>query len=199
MVLVDSGGSNLGSVQAALRRLDIAAPVTADWDTIAAASHVLLPGVGAAPAAMQRLRQHGLVERLSTLRQPLLGVCVGVQLLFDGSDEGDVPCLGLVPGQVGLLPSAPGLRIPHMGWNRIRSLLPHPLLEGLDGAYAYFVHSYAAPVSTHTLADCCHGERFSAVVANGNFMGAQFHPERSAEAGARLLRNFLALERGTAC
>lgn len=194
VVLVDAGGANLGSVQAALRRLGVEAPVTADWDTIAAASHVILPGVGAAPAAMQRLHGHGLVARLRTLTQPVLGVCVGVQLLFESSDEGSVDCLGVLPGRVQKLVASPGLRIPHMGWNRIRVLQPHPLVAGLDGAFAYFVHSYAAPVAAHTLADCTHGNAFSAIVARGNFMGAQFHPERSSLAGARLLQNFLAME-----
>lgn len=199
MVLVDSGGSNLGSVQAALRRLGVEAPVTSDWDTIAAASHVLLPGVGAAPAAMQILHGHDLVRRLPSLRQPVLGVCVGVQLLFERSAEGPVPCLGVLPGQVQRLTSAPGLRIPHMGWNRLRTLRPHPLTEGLEGQYAYFVHSYAAPVGPDTLAECRHGSAFSAVVAQGNFMGAQFHPERSGPAGGRLLSNFLAMEGPCPC
>lgn len=194
VVMVDSGGSNLGSVQAALRRLGVDAPVTGDWDRIAAASHVLLPGVGAAPMAMQQLDDHHLVRRLPTLRQPLLGVCVGVQLLFERSAEGPVSCLGVLPGQVERLTTAPGLRIPHMGWNRLRTLRPHPLIEGLEGAYAYFVHSYAAPVGPCTVAESRHGNAFSAVVVKGNFMGAQFHPERSGAAGARLLSNFLAME-----
>jgi len=192
VVLVDSGGSNLASVQAAFARLGVVAPVSSDWTEIHEASHVVLPGVGAAGPAMAKLRGYGLVEKLATLTQPVLGVCVGVQLLFERSAEGDIPCLGLLSGRVEKLDSAPGLRIPHMGWNRIDVLdSEHPLCAGLQGSYAYFVHSYAARLSTQTLASSTHGQPFSAIVARGNFMGAQFHPERSQAAGARLLKNFL--------
>lgn len=191
VVLVDSGGSNLGSVQAALARLGVQAPVTADWARISAASHVILPGVGAAGPAMARLARHGLIERLPTLRQPVLGVCVGMQLLFAHSEEADTPCLGILAGSVQRLRGAVGVRVPHMGWNRIEVVRSHPLLDGLDGQYAYFVHSFAAPAGHHTRATCMHGQQFTAVVAQANFCGAQFHPERSAATGARLLRNFL--------
>ncbi len=192
VVLVDSGGANLASVQAAFARLGLAAPVSSDWAQIQAASHVVLPGVGAAGPAMAKLRGFGLVNKLATLTQPVLGVCVGVQLMFDTSAEGDVACLGLLPGRVEKLGAARGLRIPHMGWNRIDVQdAAHPLCAGLAGCYAYFVHSFAAPVGAHTRATSLHGQAFSAVVARGNFMGAQFHPERSQAAGARLLKNFL--------
>ena len=195
VVLVDSGGANIASVQAAFTRLGVVAPITADADEIRRASHVVLPGVGAAAPAMARLHAHGLVPCLRALTQPVLGVCVGVQLLFDQSDEGDVACLALIPGRVRRLPAAPGLRIPHMGWNRVH-VLPsqqavHPLCQGLDQHYAYFVHSFAAEVGPHTLAQSQHGCFFSAVVARANFMGAQFHPERSQATGQRLLKNFL--------
>jgi imidazole glycerol-phosphate synthase subunit HisH len=205
VVLVDSGGSNLSSVQAALARLSIAAPVTADWSTIQAASHVILPGVGAANTAMQRLAAHDLVRRLPSLTQPVLGVCVGVQLLFassqESSDRQSTACLGVINAPVERLLASPGLRIPHMGWNKIHATsavqnTPNQaaLMDGLDGAHAYFVHSFAAPVGDYTLASCTHASTFSAVVASANFYGAQFHPERSQAAGARLLRNFLGLE-----
>lgn len=193
LVLLDSGGANLGSVQAAFARLGVEAPVTSDWQTIRAASHVLLPGVGAARAAMARLRENGLDRLLPTLTQPLLGICVGMQLLFERSEEGDTECLGLLPGKVQRLPASPGVRVPHMGWNRLQNMRAHALVAGLDQQWVYFVHSYAAVSAAGTVADCSHGDAFSAVVARDRIMGAQFHPERSSDAGARLLRNFLAL------
>lgn len=192
VVLVDAGGSNLGSVQAALERLGVDAPVVQDWDRIQAATHVILPGVGAAAPAMARLRQFDLIERLRTLQQPVLGVCVGMQVLFEHSDEGPVDGLGLLPGRVVRLPASPQIRIPHMGWNRLQLTRPHPVLAGLDGACAYFVHSYAVAPGACTRAVCMHGQAFTAVAARANVVGAQFHPERSAAAGARLLANFLA-------
>ena len=192
VVLVDSGGSNLASVQAAFARLGIVAPVSSNWTEIQEASHVVLPGVGAAGPAMSKLHGYGLVEKLATLTQPVLGVCVGVQLLFERSAEGEIDCLGIIPGRVEKLNGSEGLRIPHMGWNRIDVIdTAHPLCAGLQGSYAYFVHSFAAGISPHTLASTTHGEPFSAIVARGNFMGAQFHPERSQATGARLLKNFL--------
>ena len=192
VVLVDSGGSNLASVQAAFARLGVLAPVSSNWTEIQEASHVVLPGVGAAGPAMAKLRGYDLVEKLATLTQPVLGVCVGVQLLFERSAEGEIPCLGLLSGRVEKLRVLPGLRIPHMGWNRIDVLdSAHPLCTGLQGSYAYFVHSFAAGLSAQTLASSTYGQPFSAIVARANFMGAQFHPERSQTAGARLLKNFL--------
>lgn len=194
VVLVDAGGTNIGSVRYALQRLGVEAPLTADPATIRAAAKVILPGVGAAGPAMARLRALGLVDLLRGLTQPVLGVCLGMQLLCVHSEEGDVDCLGLIPATVRRLAPAPGLRVPHMGWNRLRLRSAHPLLDGLArDAQAYFVHSYAAPVGVDTLATAEHGSDFSAVVARGNFFGMQFHPERSAAVGARLLHNFLAL------
>lgn len=192
IVLIDAGGANIGSVRYALERLGASAQLSADPAEIAAADRVILPGVGAAGAGMARLRELGLVELVRSLQQPLLGVCLGMQLLFDASDEGDVDCLGLLPGRVRRMPAAPGLRIPHMGWNTLEMRVRDPLLAGIEeGTSAYFVHGYAAPVGDFTLASCTHGDAFSAVVRRGNRMGAQFHPERSAGAGARLLANFL--------
>jgi imidazole glycerol-phosphate synthase subunit HisH len=193
VVLLDSGGANLGSVRAAFARLGVDAPVTADPRTIAAATHVVLPGVGAAAAAMKTLRGNGLDTLIPTLTQPLIGICVGMQLLYERSEEGDTECLGLLPGSVARLPAAAGIRVPHMGWNRLSSVQAHPLTDGLDQAWVYFVHSYAAPASANAVATCDHGGRFSAVVAEGRVMGAQFHPERSSAPGARLLKNFLAI------
>lgn len=192
VVLLDSGGANLGSVQAAFARLGVEAPVTTDPNAIAQATHVVLPGVGAAAACMARLRENRLDQVIPRLAQPLLGICVGMQLLFERSEEGDTKCLGLLAGVVRRLPASPDIRIPHMGWNRlIVTATPHPLMAGLDEASVYFVHSYGAAPSSDTLATCDHGDAFAAVVARGRVMGAQFHPERSSAAGARLLRNFL--------
>lgn len=192
LVIVDSGGANLGSVRAALSRLGVDAPVTLDPDLIRQAERVLLPGVGAAAPVMQRLRDAGLVGMLCGLRQPLLGICVGMQVLFERSEEGDVECLGLLPGTVTRLPDRPGVRIPHMGWNRLRRESDSPLLDGIeDGDFAYFVHGYAVPAEQHRIASASHGVTFAAAVERGSVAGVQFHPERSGALGARVLRNFM--------
>lgn len=194
VVLVDAGGTNIGSVRYALRRLGVDAPLTADPATIRAAEKVILPGVGAAGPAMARLRALGLVDLLRGLTQPVLGVCLGMQLLCAHSEEGEVDCLGLIPATVRRLAPAPGLRVPHMGWNRLHALRAHRLLDGVaDDAQVYFVHGYAVPAGEYTLATVEHGGTFSAMLAHRHFFGMQFHPERSATVGARLLRNFLAL------
>ena len=194
VVLVDGGGTNIGSVRYALQRLGFDAELSADPARIRGASHVILPGVGAAGPGMARLRDAGLVDVLRALRQPLLGVCLGMQLLFDASEEGSTRCLGLLPGTVREIPRGAGRRVPHMGWNDLKVDRADPLLDGLGAApYAYFVHSYAAPRGEATVASCTYGEAFSAVVRADNVCGMQFHPERSAAVGARLLGNFLAL------
>jgi glutamine amidotransferase len=194
VVLVDAGGTNIGSVRYALQRLGVDAALTSDAVTIRAADKVILPGVGAAGPGMARLRELGLVEVLRGLTQPVLGVCLGMQLLCTHSEEGDTACLGVIPAPVRRFVEAPGLRVPHMGWNALSILRKHPLLAGLDdGEQAYFVHSYAVPTGEWTLADSDYGEAFSAVIARDNFHGMQFHPERSAAVGARLLQNFLDL------
>lgn len=192
LVVVDSGGANLGSVMIALRRLGVEAPLTLDADAIANAGRVLLPGVGAAGPVMRRLRAHGLVEVIRALRQPLLGICVGMQVLYERSEEGGVDCLGLLPGSVRRIPAAPGVRVPHMGWNRLDRVRSSPLLDGIDDdARAYFVHAYAAEAGADCVASTTHGRPLAALVQHGNVAGAQFHPERSAAVGARLLSNFL--------
>lgn len=192
LALIDAGGANLGSVRYALERLGVEARIVRDADGLRDVERIILPGVGAAAPAMTILRERGLVEPLRDTRLPLLGICLGMQLLFDGSDEGDVACLGLLPGRVRKMTAGPGVRVPHMGWNTLEPVTASPLLDGVDaGASAYFVHSYAAPVTDDCIAACTHGERFAAMVRRGNVAGAQFHPERSAVVGARLLSNFL--------
>ena len=194
VVIVDSGGANLASLQYALERAGAHAQVTRDARVIASASHVVLPGVSAATRAMQRLKITGLATTLSLLRQPVLGICLGMQLFFRDSEEGPTDCLGILPDTVRRLQSAPGRPVPHMGWNQLRARRDDPLLEGLGSdPHAYFIHSYAAPVSAVTLAQADYGEPFSAVVRKGNFFGTQFHPERSALVGAQILLNFLRL------
>ena len=192
VVLVDAGGANIGSLRQALLRLGVEPELSSDAAAIASADRVILPGVSTAAVVMRRLRELGLVEVLRTLQAPLLGVCVGMQLLFEHSEEGDTDCLGLLPGRVRRLAGGPGLRVPHMGWNRLRALRDAPLVHGIDdGDFAYFVHGYAAPAGDDCLLACDHGERFAAVVQRGRVAGAQFHPERSSTSGARLLRNFI--------
>lgn len=192
VALVDAGGANIGSVRFALRRLGVEATLTGDAEVIRDADRVILPGVSTAGTVMRRLRELDLVETLRKLDKPLLGVCVGMQLLFEGSDEGDVECLGLLPGRVAKLPSAPGIRVPHMGWNTLQPVRSNSLSAGIGSDdRAYFVHSYAAPVTPDCVFSCGHGASFAAVVQRGNVAGAQFHPERSAGTGARLLRNFI--------
>jgi len=193
-VIIDSGGANLASLQFAFERLGARTQVTKDASTIARAPRVVLPGVGAAGDAMQRLRDCGVAELLPTLEQPVLGICLGMQLLFSRSEEGSTQCLGILPETVRRLKPSAGLPVPHMGWNQLAPLREDPILAGIaKDDYVYFVHSYAVPVSDVTLAVTDYGVPVSAIVRKGNFWGAQFHPERSAAAGARLLANFLRL------
>ena len=192
LAIIDSGGANIASLRFAIERLGIDSQVTTDAATLRAATHVMLPGVGAAADCMERLRSANLVETIRSLRQPLLGVCVGMQLLFESSEEGNVTCLGLLPGRVQRFPDREGLPVPHMGWNQIEFARPSPLLDDVDsGDHMYFVHSYCAPMNESTVATTTYGERFAAIVRRDNVFGAQFHPERSARAGSLVLRNFL--------
>jgi glutamine amidotransferase len=194
VVVIDSGVANLGSVLAALSRLGTEATLTVDPAVVESASHVILPGVGAAAPAMARLRERGVDRLLPRLTVPVLGICLGMQLMFEHTEEGDTECLGVIPGRLVRFDPARCGRVPHMGWNRLDPVRESPLLAGLGAdAFAYFVHSYAVPVAEHTVASCDYGGPFAAVVAHRNFFGAQFHPERSAVVGATLLRNFLSL------
>ena len=195
VIIIASGGANIASLQFALERLGARSEVSADPQRIRNASHIILPGVGAAANAMKRLREHGLHTLIPQLEQPVLGICLGMQLLHESSEEGQAECLGVIPGRVLRLEQAAGRPVPHMGWNTLDSLRPNALLEGLEaGDYAYFVHSYALGLSDATIANCGYGPPFSACVQLRNFFGTQFHPERSAAVGSRLLRNFLSLQ-----
>ncbi len=190
--LVDAGGANLGSVRYALERLGVEVRMVREARDLDGLQRVILPGVGAAAEGMRRLHAQGLVTPLRELQVPLMGICLGMQLLFERSEEGNVECLGLLPGIVRRLHPGVGVRVPHMGWNKLLALRESSLMEGVPaGSSAYFVHSYAAPVTSDTVAACHHGGLFTAVVQRGYLYGAQFHPERSAGPGARILRNFL--------
>jgi imidazole glycerol-phosphate synthase subunit HisH len=249
-LIVAAGGANYGSLREACRRVGVMADISDDPSRIAAASHVILPGVGAAAQAMRTLRERGLDRVLAARTQPLLGICLGMQLLFEQSEEAapadpdapdreqtvipaqagirsDLPhermdsgmtsrtavesrrndeqercsataaarvaCLGLLAGDVRRLPPAP--RWPHMGWNTLQAHAPaHPLLDDIaNGEWFYFVHGYAAVAGSHAIASSDHGGPFAAVVSHRNIHGVQFHPEKSAAPGRRLLRNFFGL------
>lgn len=191
-MIIDAGGANLGSVRAAFARLGVEPDVSRDPARIAAASKLVLPGVGAALPVMRNLRESGIDKLLREIDAPLLGICIGMQVLFERSEEGDVAGLGLLRGEVRRLPSMPGARLPHMGWNRLDKRAASPLLDGIeDGAQAYFVHSYGVSGSDDAIVETTHGAAFAAAVARGHVAGAQFHPERSGAVGARFLRNFL--------
>ncbi|MEZ5499582.1 MAG: imidazole glycerol phosphate synthase subunit HisH [Steroidobacteraceae bacterium] len=194
VAIVDSGGANLASLQIALGRLDATSTVTSDPTVLADSDRVILPGVGSARDAMQRLHSRSLANTILALSQPVLGICLGMQLLFDLSEEGATECLGILPGTVRRIPSSPGFPVPHMGWNTITRSVDDPLLDSIeDGSYFYFVHSYAAVPDRHCIARCDYSAPISAVARRGNFWGVQFHPERSGACGEMVLRNFLAL------
>lgn len=193
LAVIDSGGANLRSVAFALDRLDRPWLLTRDPARIREAERVLLPGVGAAGPVMALLREHRLVEVIQGLTQPVLGICVGMQVLYASSQEGDAECLGCMPGRVERLPSGPGITVPHMGWNPLRLDRPdHPLVAGVGAEEAaYFVHSYAVTPSETTIASALHGQWLAALTEHRNFLGCQFHPERSAHLGHKILKNFV--------
>ena len=194
IAIIDSGGANIASLLYGFQRLGKQATLTRDAQAIRSAARVVLPGVGAARDAMDRLRDYRLVDVIRELQQPVLGICLGMQLLAEGSEEDGVDCLGIIPGIASRLPADSQCPVPNMGWCPLEGVQPHDTLRGIgNGEYFYFLHSYALPVSDFTLATARHADAFSAVVAKDNFVAAQFHPERSSAAGARLLQNFLGI------
>lgn len=189
LVIVDLGCGNIGSVCLAFRRLGLEPLVTADAAEISGADKVILPGVGAAGFAMKRIEALGLRRTLTNLGQPALGICLGMQLLFEASDEGETSCLGVIEGRVRGLEPAPGRPVPHMGWTKVKVRTPD--LGLMDGDYLYFAHSFACDAGPQAVAIATYGREIAAVVRQGNWLGAQFHPERSGDAGARFLESFL--------
>jgi glutamine amidotransferase len=194
VAIIASGGANIASLRFALDRLGVSSRLTVDAGELRRAPRVILPGVGAAADAMERLHSLGLAAVIPTLTQPVLGICLGMQLLFEASEEGDTKCLGILPARISRFPDRQGFPVPHMGWNQVVPQGDSALARGLgDGSYVYFVHSYAAPVGPWTEAVTDYGGEFSAIVRHANFHGAQFHPERSSRTGQRVLANFVAL------
>ena len=193
IAIVDYRMGNLRSVENALSRLGAEFVVTSDASVIRSADKVLLPGVGNAAEAMENLRSAGLVSVIRSLRKPVLGICIGMQVLCRYSEEGDTECVGLFDTDVRRFESAPDLKVPHMGWNSI-SNLESKLFKGVDeGAFVYFVHSYRPGLCSDTVATSVHGGMFSAALKYENFYGTQFHPEKSGDVGEKILSNFLAL------
>lgn len=194
IAIIDSGGANIASLTYALQRLGVDGERTTDADRIRNAERVILPGVGAARDAMSRLIDLELVDVVRGLSQPVLGICLGMQLLAEASEEEDVECLGIIPGVACKLTGDTSCPVPNMGWCATTATHTDKVLSAIDdGSYFYFVHSYALPVSEHTLAIASHAEPFSAMMRRDNFVAAQFHPERSSANGARLLANFAGL------
>ena len=193
-VIVNSGCANIASVKFAFERLGANVNVSSDLQEISKADRIILPGVGTFDFAMSGLIKNQLINAIKSLNQPVLGICLGMQLYFEGSAEGGAQGLGLAKGMANKFLSEPNLPVPHMGWNQLENLSDDPLLKGLDeGSYVYFVHSYFIPLGETTLAETTYGTTFSASVRKENFWGCQFHPERSSDVGATILNNFLKL------
>lgn len=193
IAIVDYDTGNLRSVCNAVGRIGAEYCVTDNPTIIRAADRVLLPGVGEASSAMEKLRERGLCEVITSLTTPVLGICIGMQLMCRHSEEGDVNCLGIFDTDVRrFLPDKErGIKVPHMGWNRI-GCLRSPLFNGIEeGAFVYFVHSYAPDICNEAIAQSANGRAFAAALAKDNFFGTQFHPEKSGDVGEAILRNFL--------
>ncbi|CAM2934166.1 imidazole glycerol phosphate synthase subunit HisH [Legionella steigerwaltii] len=191
IAVIDVSGTNLTSLVNALKRLELNYQLTHDAMVINNASHVILPGVGTAAYGMNALHKYDLIDVITSLEQPLLGICLGMQLLFESSEENDVRCLGMLPGKIKRLRHQDGYPVPHMGWNQLQWHTETLLRQGLNEQdYVYFVHSYALGESKYALAYCEYSEPFTAIVQKNNIWGMQFHPEKSADTGMTLLKNF---------
>jgi len=191
VVIIDTGCANITSVRCAFERICDDVTVSRDKAIINKASHVVLPGVGTAGAAMNKLQQFDLIDFIQGLSQPVLGICLGMQLLTNASDERNVSCLGKVDASVTPLNKVEGLPLPHMGWNKLTNMQAPLFNDIVPDSYVYFVHSFAVPLGDYTQATCHYGQAFSASIAKDNFFGVQFHPERSGKVGAQILTNFI--------
>ncbi len=199
VVIIDTGCANVSSVKFAIERLGCNVEISKDPKVVLAADKLFLPGVGTASEAMKNLAERDLIELVKQVEKPLLGICLGMQLLGKLSQEKGqaanekVACLGLCDGEVRLMETG-DLPLPHMGWNTVKSLPEHPLFKGIENdEYFYFVHSFAMPVGEYTIAQCDYGNPFTAALQSDNYYGVQFHPERSSKVGSKLIQNFLEL------
>lgn len=193
IAIIDYNAGNTRSVQFALERLGVSPILTKDPVELSTADKVIFPGVGAASSTMTYLKKEGLDTVIKGLKQPVLGICLGMQLMCAFSEEGNVEGLGIFPEKVKRFIPQPKLKVPHMGWNRIVDV-SGALLTGIsEGSYVYFVHSYYAELGAYTIASCSYGEKFSVALQKDNFYATQFHPEKSAGIGAQILENFIAL------
>ncbi len=199
VVIIDTGCANVSSVKFAIERLGYPVTISKDPSVVLAADKLFLPGVGTASEAMKNLAERDLIALVKQVEKPLLGICLGMQLLgklsYEKGSVGNeiVECLSLCDGEVRLMDTG-DLPLPHMGWNTVTAQKGNPLFDGIEeNEYFYFVHSYAMPVGDDTIARCDYGNPFTAAVQNGNYYGVQFHPERSSKAGSRLIKNFLEL------
>ena len=192
-VVIDSGGANISSILFAIKRLNVDPIFTKDVNIIRTADKIILPGVGTAQYAMEYLNKNNLVNCIKELKQPVLGICLGMQILFNSSEEGNVKCLGIIDGDVKKIQKKKNYPVPHIGWNFVKKIKETPLLKGIDDNYFYFVHSYYAPVGESTISNCLYSVNISAAVQKDNFYGCQFHPEKSGDNGSKILKNFLEL------
>ncbi|EOG9532556.1 imidazole glycerol phosphate synthase subunit HisH [Campylobacter upsaliensis] len=191
LYIIDTACANLASLKFSLERLAYKAEISRDLKGLEKADKLFLPGVGTAATAMRNLEKFGLCEFIKSTQKPLLGICLGMQILGDFSEELEQKTLGIMPFKTLKFEEKEGFSLPHMGWNEIKS--EDTLFKGLNGAYFYFVHSYCVGLNDYTIATCEYSKPFSAAVKKGNFYGVQFHPERSGEAGELLLKNFILL------
>lgn len=192
VAIVKYNAGNIYSVDYALKRLGITSVVTADPEQLHKADKVIFPGVGEAFTTMQHLRQTGLDRVIPALRQPVLGICLGMQLMCRFSEEGNTPCLGVFDAEVKLFhPHRHEDKVPHMGWNTLTNVKSNLFDDGLEDKFVYFVHSFYVPVNEHTAAVTDYIQPFSAALNKDNFYATQFHPEKSGKVGEAILKNFL--------
>ena len=193
IAIIDYDTGNLRSVCNALDRIGAQYCLTDDPQVITSAERVLLPGVGEASTAMEKLKERGLCDVIKNLKVPVLGICIGMQLMCRHSEEGDAECLGIFDADVRKFEAAPeqGVKVPHMGWNTLTDLRTGLFDDMAEGDFVYFVHSFAADVCADSIAVSDNGRRFSAAMNKNNFYGVQFHPEKSGEVGEKILKNFL--------